>query len=155
MQSSRKIINKAFVNKPLSQSKSKREATAEEVLQEDEMPKQARRVQNFVKSPKNEALVEIAETDEPSITVPPKQRITEKPDRLDTENGAKIDVNLQQRAATSKLQFQQSSLPASSRPNLNEGKAKGVAIKRKDSANSGANRSTGKQDSNVTQKSSV
>ena len=55
MQSSRKSLNKDFkaASKPLSsQSKHKRDGDAEEVLQEDELPRQTRRVQNFVKSPK-------------------------------------------------------------------------------------------------------
>ena len=66
---------------------------SEEVLEESEFPMKARRVQNFVSTsqPKtnllvhhrssnnNEALVEIEEAEEPSIHLPPKQRLSDKP----------------------------------------------------------------------------
>ena len=87
MQSSnKKGLNKDF----MSQSDKRKEITSkgpEEVLQENSLPIRTRRVQNFIK-PTNtnnpnagneEALVEIEEADEPSITLPPKQRIADKP----------------------------------------------------------------------------
>ena len=82
MQPNRKSINKDFMNAPeipkptakeSNPSKIKKDGT-EEVLEENEFPRRARRVQNFVKPSNNtEALVEIEETDEPSIHIPPKQ----------------------------------------------------------------------------------
>ena len=84
MQPNRKSINKDFMNaseiskptiKETNPSKTKKDGP-EEVLEESEFPRRARRVQNFVKpSTNNEALVEIEEADEPSIHLPPKQRI--------------------------------------------------------------------------------
>ena len=50
------------------------------MLEENEFPTKARRVQNYMKTQqksnlinKNEALVEIEEADEPSIHAPPKE----------------------------------------------------------------------------------
>jgi hypothetical protein len=86
MQPNRKSINKDFMNAPeipmatannakeSTQVKTTKKDGPEEVLEESEFPRRARRVQNFVKpTNNNEALVEIEETDEPSIHLPPKQ----------------------------------------------------------------------------------
>ena len=109
MQSTRKGINKDFMKtgelKPTTQAleknlkgsthSNKKDLGPEEVLEESEFPMKARRVQNFVNtthpktnpnllvhhrsSKNNEALVEIEEAEEPSIHLPPKQRISDKP----------------------------------------------------------------------------
>ena len=107
MQSTRKGINKDFMKtgelKPASSAheknlkgsthSNKKDLGPEEVLEESEFPMKARRVQNFVSTsqPKtnllvhhrsshnNEALVEIEEAEEPSIHLPPKQRLSDKP----------------------------------------------------------------------------
>jgi len=74
MQYSRKSINKKeFWNSTeLEKSDIKKKNGPEEVLEETDFPKKARRIQNFVKhNNNNEALVEIEEADEPSISIPP------------------------------------------------------------------------------------
>ena len=91
MQSNKKGINKEFMK--TGEIKPREPLDKEEVLEESDFPMKARRVQNFVNQgpqksggslPQNkhynrEALVEIEETEEPSIHMPPKQRITDKP----------------------------------------------------------------------------
>jgi len=63
---------------PCGYSKDTNPRATEEVLQENGFPMKARRIQNFVKNgTNNEALVEIKETDEPSITLPPRQHISD------------------------------------------------------------------------------
>ena len=85
MQSNRKSINKDFM-KDVAPTKA-----PEEVLQENTLPMQARRFQNFVKqsSTNNEALVEIMEAEEPSITIPPRQKISDKPTNIQ-KNGKEL-----------------------------------------------------------------
>ena len=52
----------------------------------------ARRIQNFVKSgTNNEALVEIKEAEEPSITLPPRQHIADKPANMQKSEKELLD----------------------------------------------------------------